>query len=97
MLSKFNKTRNESQPTNQWSSGCIFKNPTRTVSASSLIDNAGLHRRKIGGIYISKKHCNYFINDGSGTCTDLEGLIKVIQKDIFKKHKIRLQTEICIY
>ena len=97
LIYKFNKTRNESQPTNQWSSGCIFKNPTRTVSASSLIDNAGLHRRKIGGIYISKKHCNYFINDGSGTCTDLEGLIKVIQKDIFKKHKIRLQTEICIY
>ncbi len=97
LLSKYSKNRTDTQPIKQWSSGCIFKNPSKDISASSLIDSANLEKVKIGGIYISKKHCNYLINDGSGTCQDLEELIRYIRNRIKNKYNILLDKEICIY
>ena len=97
LLSRYSKHRSETQPVKQWSSGCIFKNPSKKVSASSLIDSANLSKEKVGGIYISKKHCNYLINDGTGTCHDLEDLIGYIRNRINKKYNILLNKEICIY
>tara|TARA_B100001564_G_C20650573_1_gene676605 strand:- start:427 stop:1275 length:849 start_codon:yes stop_codon:yes gene_type:complete len=97
ILSNYARSRSDSQPIKQWSSGCIFKNPSKKISASSLIDSASLETEKIGGIYISKKHCNYLINDGTGTCQDLEDLIGYIYNRIKKKYNILLNKEICIY
>ncbi len=97
LLSKYSKNRSDTQPVKQWSSGCIFKNPSKDTSASSLIDSANLEKEKIGGIYVSKKHCNYLINDGSGTCQDLEELIRYVRNRIRRKYNIMLEKEICIY
>ena len=97
LLDEFSVKRKKTQPINQWSSGCIFKNPKKDISASALIDNSNLSETRVGGIYISNKHCNYFINDGTGSCNNLEKLIKIIQLDIHKQHSIRLEKEICIY
>ena len=65
LLEEFSKKRKNTQPINQWSSGCVFKNPKKNISASALIDKSKLSKTRYGGIYISNKHCNYFINDGS--------------------------------
>jgi len=51
----------------------------------------------MGGIYISKKHSNYFINDGTGTCADLEELIGLVKHEVKKKYKMSLHNEIHIY
>ena len=97
LLSEYSKHRSMTQPVKQWSSGCIFRNPSKDTPASLLIDSLGIEKRKIGGIYISKKHCNYFINDGSGSCEDLVQLIKYVSELIRKKYNISLEREICIY
>ena len=97
LLEEFSLKRKNTQPINQWSSGCIFKNPKKNISASALIDKSNLTKTRYGGIYISNKHCNYFINDGNGSCSDLEKLIKMIQTDIYNQHKVKLEKEICIY
>ena len=97
LLKEYSKHRSITQPVKQWSSGCIFKNPSKNTPASSLIDSLDIQKRKIGGIYISKKHCNYFINDGSGSCKDLIQLIKYVSKLIKNKYNISLTREICIY
>ena len=97
LLEEFSLKRKNTQPINQWSSGCIFKNPKKNISASELIDKSNLTKTRYGGIYISNKHCNYFINDGNGSCSDLEKLIKIIQTDIYNQHKVKLEKEICIY
>ena len=97
LLAKYSKHRSMTQPVKQWSSGCIFKNPSKDTPASLLIDSLGITKRKIGGIYISKKHCNYFINDGSGSCEDLIQLIEHVSQLIKKKYNISLTREICIY
>ena len=97
ILKEYSKHRSLTQPIKQWSSGCIFKNPSKDTPASSLIDSLDIKERKIGGIYISKKHCNYFINDGSGSCEDLIELIKYVEELIKKKYNISVTREICIY
>jgi UDP-N-acetylmuramate dehydrogenase len=97
LLSKYSIKRSKSQPIKQWSSGCIFKNPSANVAASSLIDSANLSKERVGGIYVSRKHCNYLINDGTGTCYDLEGLILFIRNKIKTKYNVTLDREICIY
>ena len=97
ILENYSKQRTQSQPVRQKSSGCIFKNPSIKKSASELIDSSNILSRKIGGIYISQKHCNYFINDGTGTCKDLEMLINKVKKVVKNKYNIILNKEICIY
>ncbi len=89
--------RKTSQPVNQFSSGCIFKNPNSKHSASYLIEKSGLKSTRIGGIYVSKKHSNYFINDGRGTCNDLEKLITFVKNRIKKEHNVSLDCEIHIF
>ena len=97
LLVEYSKHRSMTQPIKQWSSGCIFKNSSKDTPASLLIDSLDIAQRKIGGIYISKKHCNYFINDGSGSCEDLIGLITHVSELIKKKYNISVVREICIY
>ncbi|MBS83347.1 MAG: UDP-N-acetylenolpyruvoylglucosamine reductase [Gammaproteobacteria bacterium] len=96
LLSLYAHQRQTTQPVNQWSSGCIFKNPSSHMSASNLIEKAGLKSFKIGGIYISKKHSNYFINDGTGKCSELIALIDLVKRKIKKECGINLEKEIRI-
>ncbi len=97
LLNSYSEMRIKTQPINQNSSGCIFRNPTKGYSASLLIDKLNIKSKRIGGVYISAKHCNYFINDGSGTCSDLENLIRYVKNRIKKEFNISLKKEICIY
>lgn len=73
--------------------GCIFKNP-QTKSAGRLIENAGLKGKQIGGIIVSPKHANFFINKGTGKASEVNKLIELIQKKVKDKFKISLKPEI---
>ncbi len=97
LLNSYSEKRIKTQPINQNSSGCIFRNPTKGYSASLLIDKLNIKSKRIGGVYISTKHCNYFINDGTGTCNDLENLIRYVKNRVKKEFNISLEKEICIY
>ncbi len=85
--------RNASQPFGQATAGSTFKNPPND-SAGRLIDDAGLKGHKIGGISVSEKHANFFINDGTGTAKDFETLLYFVQKKVLKKSKIKLEPEV---
>ena len=63
ILNELNSIRKNTQPINQLSCGCIFRNP-KNQYAAKLIEGAELKGTRVGGIYISRKHSNYFINDG---------------------------------
>ena len=95
LLDKLNDKRKSTQPTNQLSCGCIFKNPPGDY-ASKLIEKAGLKGKRIGGIYISDKHSNYFINDGSGTYKDFLLLLQCVKNEIHTKFDILLDEEVIL-
>tara|TARA_B100000035_G_scaffold305019_1_gene305374 strand:+ start:1046 stop:1879 length:834 start_codon:yes stop_codon:yes gene_type:complete len=95
LLDKLNDERKSTQPTNQLSCGCIFKNPPGDYAAR-LIEEADLKGKRIGGIYISDKHSNYFINDGSGTYKDFLLLLQYVKNKIHTKFDIGLDEEVII-
>ena len=51
---------------------------------------------RIGGIYISRKHSNYFINDGSGTYTDFLNLLNFVKRKISSLYNIKLKEEVIL-
>ena len=95
LLSNLDNKRKNSQPVNQLSCGCIFKNPPGKF-ASELIEAAMLKGERIGGIYISRKHSNYFINDGSGTYTDFLNLLTFVKRKISSLYNIELEEEVIL-
>jgi UDP-N-acetylmuramate dehydrogenase len=89
------RLRNQKQPLNFPNAGSIFKNPDG-VSAGKLIEECGLKGEKFGGAEISKLHANFIINTGNASSEDILNLVCLIQKKVFEKFKIKLETEIKI-
>ena len=85
--------RKKTQPLGQPSLGCIFKNPNG-VSASQLIDQAGLKNKSIGLSRVSKSHANFFIQQKGGRSQDYYDLIGTVREEISQKHHIDLQLEV---
>jgi len=87
--------RNAAQPTGLPNCGSTFRNPLNH-SAGRLIDACGLKGFRIGGAYVSEKHANFLINDGSATAADIEALIQSIANTVEQQHGVRLYPEVCI-
>ncbi len=87
--------RELSQPIRAKTSGSSFKNP-EGMKAWELIDKAGCRGLEIGGAKISEKHCNFMINTGSATATDLENLGKEVINKVWQKFFVKLEWEVKI-
>ena len=85
--------REEKQPVKDRTGGSTFKNPPGH-SSWKLIDEAGLRGFTIGGAKVSEKHCNFLINEGDATGTDLETLGETVRKRVFEKSGVKLDWEI---
>ena len=90
---EFNERRWSSQP-REPSAGCIFKNPSRTLSAGKLIEELGLKGARRGGAVVSAVHGNFIVNDRDATARDVLQLIDFIQTRAKTERGIELQTEV---
>lgn len=86
--------RAETQPTNEYNCGSVFRNPPGHYAAQ-LIEQCGLKGFKIGEAQVSLKHANFIINDqGKASAQDIETLIEYIQKMVYEKTNILLHREV---
>jgi len=85
--------RKESQPLEMPSAGSTFRNPLPHASWK-LIEDAGLRGYTIGGAQVSKKHCNFIVNVGGATATDILDLIKHVQAVVKDTYDIELHPEV---
>ncbi len=69
------------------SCGSFFKNPSREVSAGSLIEQIGFKGHRHGGARWSDLHANFLLSDGK-SCkpTDLIELVRMTQE------KVKIET-----
>lgn len=88
------KTKKKTQPVSQKSAGCFFKNPSSLTPAGKLIEDAGLKGKQINGAMISKHHANFIVNIDNASCKDILALKNLVQKTVFEKFKIQLETEV---
>lgn len=94
-LEGYKQKRGNTQPIKGKSAGCIFKNPQGNF-AGKLIDDAGLKGLRCGGAYVSHKHANFILNDGTATATDILNLIAIIKERVSKKFGVTLEEEVVI-
>ena len=85
-----------SQPSQIKTCGSTFKNISKDKKAWMLIKAAGCDNLKEGDAMISKKHCNFFVNNGNARSLDIENLINKVKKKVFEKTGINLELEIKI-
>lgn len=92
-MDEINKSRFETQPITEKTGGSTFANPIG-YKAWQLIDEAGLRGKSIGGASMSEKHCNFMINNGGATASDMEELGEFIRKKVRENSGVELEWEI---
>ena len=76
-----------SQPSQIKTCGSTFKNVSREKKAWMLIKESGCEDYKEGDATISKKHCNFFVNQGEAKSSDIENLINRVKKEFMRKQE----------
>lgn len=84
--------RAATQPVGKPSCGSVFRNPPGD-HAARLIEAAGLKGEREGGAYVSTKHANFIINDGTATARDIARLAERVRDIVEQTAGIRLQPE----
>ena len=92
-MDRISSERKQSQPIGSMTGGSTFKNPDGH-SSWKLIDAAGLRGFENGGAQVSQKHCNFLINTGNATSTDIEGLGELVREKVYEHSGIQLEWEI---
>jgi len=91
-LESFASSRKENQPTELASCGSVFLKPPGDF-AGRLIDAAGLKGLRIGGVEVSSKHANFFVNVGGATCADVLALVERVETEVEKRFGVQLVRE----
>ena len=94
LIKKFNNMR-KNQPKLP-NIGSIFKNDPKHF-AGKLIEDVGLKGFRKGDMSWSIEHANFLVNHNNGLFKDALFLIKLAQKEVFKKFKVKLKKEIKIF
>jgi UDP-N-acetylmuramate dehydrogenase len=88
--------RKETQPISERTFGSTFVNPPRDYAAR-MIEACGLKGVRRGGAMVSPMHANFIVNvDGKATAGDVEGLIRLMRREVKKKFGVTLKTEVIV-
>src|ERR1700722_2172022 len=91
-----NEKRRASQPLNQKSAGCIFKNPPGG-SAGRMIDELKLKNHRVGDAMVSDRHANFFVNLADATCDDMLRLIDDVRERVRAAYGVDLENEVIFW
>ncbi len=86
--------RKAGTPFDQPCCGSVFKNPTGSRTAGTLIDESGLKGFTVGGAQVSSLHANYIVNTGNATASDVLKVIDHVRKTVAKKTGVELDLEV---
>ena len=73
---------------------CIIEGNISKQKAWKLIDDVGLRGYAVRGASISTKHCNFMINDGTASASDMEKLGEFVKVRVKELSGIELNWEI---
>jgi len=85
--------RESTQPVRSKTGGSTFTNPPGH-KAWQLIDQSGCRGLMHGAAQVSEKHCNFLINTGDATATDIEELGEDVRARVKAKFGVELEWEI---
>ncbi len=92
--------RRGTQPLEEPSLGSVFRNPSGGppgYSAGRLIAESGLKGRSVGGVMVSPRHGNFFVNTGGGRASDFLELMYAVSKTVQETWGVVLEPEVRIW
>jgi UDP-N-acetylmuramate dehydrogenase len=92
-MAKITESREATQPVKSRTGGSTFKNPPGQ-KAWQLIDAAGCRGLRLGDAQVSEMHCNFLINLGSATASDIETLGETVRRRVNENSGVDLEWEI---
>ena len=92
-MDKITESREATQPIKSRTGGSTFKNPPGHKSWA-LIDAAGMRGFNVGPAKVSELHCNFLINEGGATATQIEELGETVRARVKANSGIALEWEI---
>jgi UDP-N-acetylmuramate dehydrogenase len=92
-MEKITQSREATQPVKSRTGGSTFKNPAGHKSWQ-LIDKAGMRGYAIGPAHVSELHCNFLINEGGATASQIEELGETVRKRVKQDSGVELEWEI---
>ena len=97
-MNEMKNKKNLAQPSKIKTSGSTFKNPIGHTKKKvwELIKDSVPLDTKFGGASISKKHCNFFVNENNANFEDMNNLINFVKDEVKKKTGIDLELEIIL-
>lgn len=92
-MAAITEARSSTQPVNTRTGGSTFKNPPGD-KAWRLIDEAGCRGLRMGAAQVSELHCNFLINHGGASATDIEALGEEVRRRVRERSGVELEWEI---
>jgi UDP-N-acetylmuramate dehydrogenase len=92
-MDKITESREATQPIKSRTGGSTFKNPPGQ-KAWQLIDAAGCRGLRLGDAQVSELHCNFLINLGNATATEIETLGETVRRRVKEHSGVELEWEI---
>ena len=92
-MDRIAQSREASQPLRSKTGGSTFKNPPGH-KAWALVDAAGCRGLTIGDAQVSEKHCNFLLNLGNATSSEIEQLGEEVRRRVQDQTNITLEWEI---
>ncbi len=92
-MAEIRASREATQPVRARTGGSTFRNPPGQ-KAWELIDAAGGRGLMRGAAQVSEKHCNFLLNTGGATASDLEGLGEELRRRVHAMSGVSLEWEI---
>jgi UDP-N-acetylmuramate dehydrogenase len=92
-MDKITESREATQPIKSRTGGSTFKNPPGQ-KAWQLIDAAGCRGLVVGDAQVSELHCNFLINRGNATASDIETLGETVRRRVKENSGVSLDWEI---
>ena len=84
------------QPMSHQRTACLFKNP-RGMSASMLVEQAGLAGTAIEGAELSSRHANFVVVNENGTPEHVLKLIDLVRSRVIERLGVDLETQLEIW
>ncbi len=92
-MDKITEAREATQPIKSRTGGSTFKNPPGN-KAWQLIDAAGCRGLRNGDAQVSELHCNFLINHGNASGTEIEALGETVRARVKENSGVTLDWEI---
>lgn len=103
-MTEIKQRRNDTQPIKEYTGGSTFANPgaeelrrcglPEDMRAWQVVERVGGRGLQIGGAKMSEKHCNFMVNTGNASASDLENLGDELIRRAYDEFGLRLRWEI---